>query len=169
MENSIVQTITLTTQYALAALLLYAAIIDIKTYTIANWISIVIIALFPIILFLNQGLEFMTLLSHLGAGLAMLLFGAGLFATGAFGGGDAKLIAALAVWLGWKALMPFLLIMSVVGGLFTVIILTIRKLDLFKETKQEWLIKMRKKDRGVPYGVAISIAGIFYFLMNNGG
>lgn len=167
MEQSLVNVITLISQYVIAAILLYAAIMDIKTYTIENWISIVIIALFPIILFLNQGLEFSVLFYHLGTGIVMLLVGAGLFATGAFGGGDAKLIAAIAIWLGWKPLMPFLLIMSFAGGLLTLVILLIRKLDLFKKTKQEWLQKMREKDRGIPYGVAISIAGIFFFLMNN--
>jgi prepilin peptidase CpaA len=167
MEQSAIQIITLISQYIIAAILLYAAIMDIKTYTIENWISVVIIALFPIILFLNQGLEFSVLFSHLGTGLVMLLVGAGLFASGAFGGGDAKLIAAISVWLGWKPLMPFLLIMSFAGGLLTLVILLIRKLNLFKDTKHEWLQKMREKDRGIPYGVAISIAGIFFFIMNN--
>jgi prepilin peptidase CpaA len=166
-EYSIVDAVSAIVKYAIVAILAYAAVMDIKTYTIENWISLAIIALFPAVLFLNQGFEFSTLVSHLSAGLAMLLFGAALFFTGAFGGGDAKLIAALAVWIGWKGIMPFLLIMSLAGGLLTLVILVVRRWELFKNTNQEWLLKMQEKDRGVPYGVAISFAGICYFLMNS--
>ncbi|HTI31488.1 MAG TPA: prepilin peptidase [Sphingomonas sp.] len=72
---------------------------------------------------------------------------AGLFAIGAMGGGDVKLIGALALWFPVTPFLSLLMLMAILGGVLTIVMLTIHKL--------------RPSDRAleVPYGVAIAAAG----------
>ena len=75
--------------------------------------------------------------------------GAVVFAIGAMGGGDVKLIAAIALWLPWQLVVLLLVIMSLAGGLLTVAMLIHKRLAR-RETPIE-----------VPYGVAIAFGGLW--------
>ena len=54
--------------------------------------------------------------AHVGAGALMLLVGFGLFAFGWFGGGDAKLMAAVGLWVGFDACPSISLSVALAGG-----------------------------------------------------
>ncbi|MDP3300196.1 MAG: prepilin peptidase, partial [Phenylobacterium sp.] len=84
------------------ALLIVAALKDVTTYTIPNWISLaLIVAFFPTALLLGLPLDVLGL--HVGLGVGALVAGMVMFALGWIGGGDAKVFAASALWLGWPA------------------------------------------------------------------
>lgn len=84
-------------------------------------------------------------------GIAALVFMvlAGLFALGWMGGGDVKLLAALALWVEPLAFARLLVIMALVGGVLTLAF-------------GAWHIARRRRDRiAIPYGIAIASAGLW--------
>src|SRR5690606_26546741 len=90
-----------------AALVVTAAARDALSFTIPNWISGGLVLLFfPAAL--AGGLGWPAFGLHLGVGLAALVAGMAMFALRWMGGGDAKLLAAAALWLGWPAVMTFI-------------------------------------------------------------
>ena len=62
----------------------------------------------------------------LAVGLGALVLGMGMFAAGWIGGGDGKLFAVCALWLGWPAVLPFMLYTGLAGGALTFAILGLR-------------------------------------------
>jgi prepilin peptidase CpaA len=101
---------------------------------------------------------------HLLAGLAGLALGFALFAFGYVGGGDAKLFAVTALWLGFRDLMPYALIASLCGGALTLAVILLRRYplpQLFQ--RQAWIAKLHDARSGIPYGVALA-AGVFILL-----
>ena len=96
-------------------LLITAAVSDITRYRIPNIIVYAIVAAFAVGAIFN--FAWPAIVWPVLAEFAMFLLGAGLFALGLFGGGDVKLIAAMALWTGFADLPRFLLIMGAAGGL----------------------------------------------------
>jgi prepilin peptidase CpaA len=103
-----------------------AAISDLLTLTISNRISIALAVLFIAMAF-ACGLPATEILWHLACGAAMLVLSFGLFARGWIGGGDAKLAAATAIWLGFDHLGDYALSARALGGLLTPAIIVLRK------------------------------------------
>jgi prepilin peptidase CpaA len=81
---------------------------------------------------------------------------AGLFAIGAMGGGDVKLIGALALWFPVTPFMSLLMLMAILGGLLTVFMLILHK------------VRPTERALEVPYGVAIAAAGAWTVLTGTG-
>lgn len=133
----------------LAVLLVVASWGDLKARTIPNGLNLAI-ALLAIPFWWATGLAFWPD-AALQIGVAMLVFAvfAGAFAIGAMGGGDVKLIGALALWLPWQAVLGLLVIMSLAGGVLTAAML-IRKRLAKSEAPLE-----------IPYGVAIAFGGLW--------
>lgn len=131
---------------ALALLLLSAGIEDARTREIANWKSAAAALLAPLWWWAN-GLAFWPDVAA-QLGLAATVFGlfAAAFAAGLMGGGDVKLIGALALWFPPSVLFQFLLMMSLIGGGVAAAMLVQRKL--------------KSGEVEVPYGVAIAAAGL---------
>ncbi|MEI9965544.1 MAG: prepilin peptidase [Caulobacteraceae bacterium] len=103
-----------------------AALKDATTFTIPNWISAgLVIAFFPMALLAHMPLSAVGI--SLAAGFAALVAGIGMFAAGWCGGGDAKLLAASALWLGWPGVLPFLAVTGIAGGAVTLGLLAARK------------------------------------------
>ena len=103
-----------------------AALADATTFTIPNRLTIAIAAaFFPVALIL--GLPIQTIGACAAVGVLALIVGIGMFALNWCGGGDAKLLAACALWLGVPAILPFLFAMSVVGGLLALTLMVARK------------------------------------------
>lgn len=147
----------------LPLLLLGAACWDLASFTIPNFINVAVIAIFPIFA-LAAGLPLTAMGLHLLAGFLGLAIGFALFALGYIGGGDAKLFAGVALWLGFADLMPYALLASVFGGFLTLILLVLRRWplpDLL--ARQPWILKLHDARSGVPYGVALA-AGAFMLL-----
>ena len=101
---------------------------------------------------------------HMLAGLAILVLTFGLFAFGWFGGGDAKLAAATALWMGWGNLTDYLLISTLAGGALTLLLLSWRRWPMPPQVlAQAWIARLHDSATGVPYGIALAAAGLALF------
>jgi prepilin peptidase CpaA len=131
----------------LIVLLLIAAHGDLRTREIPNWLNGAI-ALLAIPFWFAIGLAVWPDMA-LQAGVALIVFlvFALLFRFGAMGGGDVKMVAALALWLPLGGLVNLLLVMSIAGGLLTVAMLVRHRMK-----KSQAILE-------VPYGVAIAFGG----------
>ena len=83
------------------------------------------------------------------------------FTRGWIGGGDAKLAAATALWLGFDHLMPYLVYASLFGGALTLLLLQFRLAPLPSVlARQDWVQRLHDRDGGVPYGIALAAAAL---------
>ncbi|MBN9320269.1 MAG: pilus assembly protein CpaA [Caulobacterales bacterium 68-7] len=148
----------------LPALAIVAALKDATSYTIPNWISVALIAGF-----IPAALVSHLSLGEVGAsvltGFIFLLAGMGMFALGWIGGGDAKFMAAAALWLGWPASGPFILVTAVCGGALSVGLLTLRSNGVRPLILQapSWVGRLATPKADAPYGVAICIGALYAF------
>lgn len=140
------------------ALCALAAMQDINRLTIPNWLNLAMAALFVPAAAVS-GLPLEILGGHVLAGALALLVGFGLFAVRVFGGGDAKMIPAVMLWLGPGAAAPFLIYMAVAGGICALLILVVRRAVPVEFVPGAIRAPFEPK-AGVPYGVAIA-AGVF--------
>ena len=144
-------------------LMIFAALADLFTMTIPNRVSLVLIAAY-LLLALYLRLPLATVGWHLSCGLAMLALTFTMFQMGWIGGGDAKLAAATALWLGWPSLFEYGLAASLIGGVLTVAILALRHYDLpEKLLSVGFIAKLAEKNGGVPYGIALALAGLLIY------
>ena len=145
------------------AMMAFAASSDLLTMTIANRVSLILIAGF-VALALLTGMSGSDALSHLGAGAVVLAVAFGCFACGWIGGGDAKLAAATALWLGFAALFDYLVYASLLGGALTLFIVQFRTMPLPRLLAgREWAERLHSQGSGVPYGVALAAAALLVY------
>lgn len=139
----------------------YAAISDMLSMTIANRVSLLLVATFLIIAPLT-GMTWSDYGWHLAAGAVVLSVTFTLFAIGGMGGGDAKLLAATALWMGFgQELMQYLVYSAALGGLLTMLILVYRRSPLSVYTGHNiFLRNLADRDVGIPYGIALGLGGI---------
>ena len=151
-------------QYALFALfplaMAYAAASDLLTMTISNKLALALLAGFAVMAPV-VGMGWQVVALHVAAGALVLAFGFAFFAAGWIGGGDAKLAAAVALWIGWGDLLEYATLAAVFGGALTLIILAFRQsvLPAFV-IRQPWVQRLHDEKGGVPYGVALAAAGL---------
>ncbi|MBN9588721.1 MAG: peptidase [Alphaproteobacteria bacterium 64-11] len=148
---------------ALPALLAAAAGWDLASFTIPNRLQLALLATFMLFV-AASGMTLAVLGWHLVAGLVGLAIGFALFAAGWIGGGDAKLFAATALWLGFRDMMPYAVIASVFGGVLTLGLLVLRGWPLPAAfARYPWIMRLHDRRSGIPYGVALA-AGVFFLL-----
>ena len=146
-----------------AAAMIFAGIRDLTTMTIPNWLTLgLALAFFAITPIVGMPLAEVAL--HASAGFALLLIGMALFSRGWIGGGDAKFVAAASLWVGWAAALPYLLVASFFGGVLTLLIVFYRNmpLPLFLH-RVRWIARLHDRKEGVPYGLALAVAGLIIF------
>jgi prepilin peptidase CpaA len=133
----------------LAVLILIAAAWDVRTRTIPNWLNGAI-AVLAVPFWWASGLDLWPDIA-VQIGIALAVFGLFTiaFAYGAMGGGDVKMVGALALWLPPAAVVMMLIIMSLAGGALTAVMLV-----RHRATKAQHQLE-------IPYGVAIAMAGIW--------
>ncbi len=133
----------------LAVLLLMAAWSDLRTRTIPNELNAVIALLAIGWWWVSGESLWPDIALRLALALGTFALFAGLFLLRMMGGGDVKMIAAIALWLPFDALVTMLIVMAITGGIITLAMLIRRK--------------FRPNDQSieVPYGVAIAIGGIW--------
>jgi prepilin peptidase CpaA len=132
----------------LAIALLAAAFTDLRSRTIHNWLNAAI-ALGAPLFWWASGLTLLDVAFQLAIASATFTVLAGLFALGAMGGGDVKLLTALALWIQPLPYLTLLVVMSLAGGVVTIVF-------------GGWHIARRCEGKvAVPYGIAISIAGLW--------
>lgn len=152
MLDDLTQTILLG---ALAAALLIAAYTDLRSRHIANWLNGAIALLAPLYWWAS-GLALWsatdpwhTVAAQVGVAVATFIIGAILFALRAMGGGDVKMLAALALWIAPDKFLQLIVMMALAGGVLTILF-------------SAWHITKRRRDRlAIPYGVAIAFAGLW--------
>ena len=151
-------------------LVLAAAAKDLTSFTIPNWISLGLFAgwvpaagaAFAF------GVPAGELISSLGVGLGALVVGMGMFAMHWIGGGDAKLMAAAALWLGAPGLAPFLMWTTLTGGALTFMLIAARRhgaafVGYTGPDADHWVGRLMDRQRDVPYGVAICVGALAAF------
>lgn len=142
------------------ALMAFAASSDLLTMTISNRVSIILAGGF-FVLALASGMNPLDVLSHAGAGAVVLVVAFGFFVRGWIGGGDAKLAAATALWLGFDHLPTYLVYASLFGGALTLLLIQFRMAPLpGLLARQPWIDRLHQKDGGVPYGIALAAAAL---------
>ena len=142
------------------AMMAFAASTDLLTMTISNRVSLILIGGFVVLAFAG-GMSGVDVLWHVGAACLVLVIAFGFFARGWIGGGDAKLAAATALWLGFDHLLPYLVTASLLGGALTLALLQFRIAPLPDWlARQEWVERLHRNDGGVPYGIALAAAAL---------
>ncbi len=132
----------------LALLLVSAGIEDARTREIANWKNALIALLAPLWWFANGLSPWPDMAMQLGVGTGIFALFCAAFYFGQMGGGDVKLIGALALWLPLQPLLSMLILMSLIGGGLTLVMLV----------EHRW--RQRRPVLEIPYGVAIAMAGL---------
>jgi prepilin peptidase CpaA len=134
---------------ALSALLLAAAVGDWRSRTIPNWLNAGI-ALLAIPFWWANGLSLWPDVAlQIGVAMAVFAVFALAFYMGAMGGGDVKMVAALALWLPAGAVLKLLVIVSIAGGLLTLAMLIRQRMARLEGQPQ------------IPYGIAIAFGGFW--------
>jgi prepilin peptidase CpaA len=134
---------------ALAIALLVAAFTDLRSRQIGNWLNGGIALAAPLFWWASDLTLWPDIALQLGVALGTFAVLAALFAMGAMGGGDVKLLAALALWIAPRPFLNLLLMMALLGGVLTVMF-------------GAWHVMRRQRDKlAIPYGVAIAMAGLW--------
>jgi prepilin peptidase CpaA len=143
-----------------ALLVVWAAVSDLFTMTIPNRLSLLLAAGF-IVFALLAGFSGQQILLHTGAGAIVLSVGFALFALGWIGGGDVKVAAAISLWFGFGSLLEYTLLATVYGGVLTLALLSCRAIPLPAfALGWDWLTRLHDRKTGVPYGIALAVAGL---------
>jgi prepilin peptidase CpaA len=140
-----------------------AASSDLLTMKISNTLVLLLVAgFFVIALAISLPLEQVAM--HVACAVLVLTVGFALFAMGGIGGGDAKLAAATTLWLGFGLTVPYLVNAALLGGALTLVILALRRLPLMPMlARWTWLARLHDSKTGVPYGIALAIAGLLTY------
>ncbi|VWX58818.1 A24 family peptidase [Sphingorhabdus sp. 109] len=133
----------------LAIALIAAAVTDLKSRHISNWLNLGIALGAPIFWIASGMTIWPEMIGQIGLAAVIFTIFAAMFAVGAMGGGDVKLLTALSLWMHWLTFLELLVIMSIAGGLLTLLMMISKTIR-----KTEGPIK-------VPYGVAIAFSGLW--------
>lgn len=144
--------------------MVFAAISDLLSMTIANRVSLLLVAAFAVVAPLT-GMEWSTYGWHFLIAALVLTVTFVLFSIGQMGGGDAKLLTATSLWLGFGPLtVSYLLYSAILGGALTLAILFLRNSPAAIYAGQvDFLRRIADPQNGIPYGIALGIAGLLVF------
>ena len=145
------------------ALMAFVAASDLFTMTISNRVSLALVAGF-LALALLGGMSLHDMLLHIGAGTAVLAVAFACFAMGWVGGGDAKVMACVALWFGFDHLLDYLVYASLFGGALTLLLLQFRRWPLpYQLAGQAWLNRLHDRQSGIPYGIALALGALMIY------
>lgn len=150
---------------ASAVLLVWAAITDLIDFRIPNPVSFTVAALYPIYLLAGWlGGAPADWAGGVLAGAGVFVLGFALFNVGLVGGGDVKLMSAVALWVGLAGLVPFMLIVGLAGGLLSLGLVAAKAVAYARQPASRpadmpvWRAVLQQP---APYGLAIAIGGLF--------
>lgn len=146
-----------------ACTMVIAGITDLTSYKISNNLMLVFLvgyaALAPL-----SGLPGYEMGLSAAVAVGVLVFAFMLFAFGWIGGGDAKLAAVTALWFGTDHTPVYLVYTALFGGVLTLGLLKFRELPLPPSMRSRaWIARLHSEGSGVPYGVAMAVAGLVVF------
>ncbi len=133
----------------LALLLIWGAATDLRSRIISNRLNAAIALLAPIWWWANGLALYPDIALQIGIALVVFALFTGLFALGMMGGGDVKMLGAIALWLPFEMMIAVLIVMALVGGVVTLATLIHHKMT------------HRSGNPEIPYGVAIAIASLW--------
>lgn len=141
----------------------FAASSDLLTMRISNKLVLFLAAAFCVVaIAIDMPLQQFAM--HVTCALVVLSVAFALFAFRWIGGGDAKLAAATTLWLGFGLTLPYLVYAALAGGILTLAILVLRGMPLTPFlARYRWLERLHDRKSGVPYGVALAIAGLMTY------
>ena len=144
-------------------LMAYAASSDLLTMRIANWLVITLaVGYFAFALWAQLSWSEIGM-SVAGAAIVLAIAFA-FFAFGWIGGGDAKLVSATTLWIGFGLMLPYLVYAALLGGGLTLLILALRRHPLPAVLRrQRWLDRLHDPKVGVPYGITLAIAALLVY------
>ncbi|TRD10755.1 peptidase [Erythrobacter insulae] len=139
---------------ALAIALVFAAFTDIRSRQISNKLNLAIAIGAPLFWW-SSGLSLWPdIAMQVGVAAAAFAVLAGMFALGMMGGGDVKLLTALALWIEPNSFVQLIIIMALAGGVLTIVM-------------GAWHFLQQQKERlAIPYGVAIAFGGLWVLAAN---
>ena len=144
-------------------LMALSASMDLLTFTIPNRLCAAL-ALGYLVFAALLGVSAVDILLNISCALAILIIAFVMFNLGWVGGGDAKLAAATAAWLGWTTILDYGLAAALFGGILTLIILGARMAPLPTAlSRVDWLARLHNASAGVPYGIALAAAGLMQY------
>jgi prepilin peptidase CpaA len=136
--------------FVFPAVMVLAGAMDLFTMTIPNRITLILVAGFAVLAPL-AGFGWETVALHVAAGAAMLVVGIALF-------------AAASLWMGYGYVYQFAMVTALCGGALTLLMLGLRMFPLPAALNgQNWIARLHDAGRGVPYGVAVSAAGLIVY------
>lgn len=141
----------------------FAAAMDMLTMTIPNRISLLLVGAFFVAAYF-AALPMQQVLEHIGTGAFVLVICFALFAFGVFGGGDAKLLAASSLWIGFEHLLDYVVCISLAGAVFAILFLFAR--SHFPEGSinvPRWVLRLQARESGMPYGLAIAAGALWIY------
>jgi prepilin peptidase CpaA len=142
------------------AMMAFAAAYDLTTMTIPNRLTASVALAFVLVVMLC-GLPPAEIAWHAAAGFLVLVLAFVMFTAGWIGGGDAKLAAGIALWLGFSDLLDYFMLASILGGLMTLALLAARRYPLPSVlARLPWALKLHAPETGIPYGIALAIAAL---------
>ena len=141
----------------------FAAANDLFTMKIPNRISLALIGGFVAIALITR-MPLETLGLHVVIAIAVLIATFTLFSLNMLGGGDAKLMAAGALWMGPDHIIEFVAYVTIFGGILAVAMLGYRNfLPANALPLPAWARRLHRTGEGIPYGIAIAAAGLMLF------
>lgn len=145
----------------LTALMILVMVLDLRTYIIPNWLNAIVLCLFVVAaLMAPKGVDWL----HAGMALGVVfLVGLAMFSFRLMGGGDIKLLCALAPWCGWgDALVQMVFYVAVFGGILSVILYVARLIypwfiQFVRPLQTRPAPRVLSPGEPVPYGIAIAL------------
>lgn len=141
----------------------FAAANDLFTMRIPNKISMALVAAFAIAaIYIRIPVD--QALTYAGIGAAFLAAGFAMFSFNLLGGGDAKLMAAGALWMGPEYSLYYIAYVTIFGGVLALLILAYRRfVPATTLPLPAWAIKLHAKGGGIPYGIAIALSALLMY------
>jgi prepilin peptidase CpaA len=142
------------------AAMAFAAASDLVSMAISNRLSIALLLGF-FVMAAMIGMPLADVGRHVMACLLVLAVAFVFFALGWIGGGDAKLAAATALWIGFPLLLEYTLVAAIFGGMLTLMLLQLKRFPLpLPLASQPWITRLHTLENGIPYGIALAAAGL---------
>ena len=161
MTISVLTAVTAMSMFAFT--MVYAGITDLTSYKIRNDLMLFFLLAYAALApFSGLTVSEIGWSAAVATGVLLVVFS--FFAFGWIGGGDAKLAAVTSLWFGAGQTPEYLVYTALFGGAFTMAMLKFRGLPLpaFLLNKP-WIVRLHSRDSGIPYGVAMALAGLVVF------
>jgi len=140
----------------------------VKTLVLGPFAVLVLVAALKDLAALLAGVPLAGIAAGLAVGVGVFALAAGMFALGWLGGGDAKLMAAAALWVGLRGLAPFAVYTAISGGVLAMALVALRShwLRPIAVAGPAWARRLATPGEAAPYGVAIAVGALTAFALH---